>query len=49
MVEALNANADAKPEELLPAMKKAIDGFVGDAPQFDDITMLGFRFNGKTD
>ena len=23
------------------------DGFVKDAPQFDDITMLAFRYNGK--
>ena len=24
-----------------------IDEFVGDAPQFDDITMLAFRYNGR--
>ena len=47
MLEALNANADVEPAELLPAMKEAIDEFVGGAPQFDDITMLAFRFNGK--
>ena len=47
MLEALNANADVEPAELLPAIKEAIDEFVGDAPQFDDITMLAFRFNGK--
>ena len=31
-------------EELLPAVKEAIDDFVGDAPQFDDITMLFFEY-----
>lgn len=28
-------------------VKESIDGFVGDAEQFDDITMLAFRYNGK--
>ena len=28
------------PEELLRAVKEDIDRFVGEAPQFDDITML---------
>ena len=44
---ALNKNSGADPEELLKNVKEAIDGFVGDAPQFDDITMLAFRYNGK--
>ena len=30
--------------ELLPALKGNIDQFVGDAPQFDDITMLMFDY-----
>lgn len=47
MVEALNQNKDAKPQELLYEMKKAVDAFVGDAPQFDDITMMGLEFFGK--
>ena len=33
-----NSNVDAK--ALLPELKADIDEFVGDAPQFDDITML---------
>ncbi len=49
LTEVLNNNADADPEVLLPAVKSAIDEFVGDAPQFDDITMVGFRFNGAAD
>lgn len=46
MLEALNNSIDAEPEELLPAVKRAIDEFVGDAPQFDDITMLCFKYKG---
>ncbi len=42
--EALDANSDKKMFDLLPAVKADIDKFVGEAPQFDDITMLGFEF-----
>ncbi len=44
----LNANADAAPGALLPAVKADIDAFVGGAPQFDDITMLGLQFKETT-
>ncbi|MCR5676279.1 MAG: PP2C family protein-serine/threonine phosphatase [Lachnospiraceae bacterium] len=47
MLDALNKNPDAAPEESLSAVRAAIDDFVGEAPQFDDITMLGFRYLGK--
>lgn len=40
LIGALNSAPDSAPEELLPLAKTAIDSFVGDAPQFDDITML---------
>ncbi len=43
----LNAHTDASPEELLPAVKADIDAFVGEAPQFDDITMLCLEFRRK--
>ena len=43
---ALNRNPDLGPEELLPAVREDINKFVGDAPQFDDITMLCLRFKG---
>ena len=46
-LEALNRNPDAGPEELLQNVRKDIDQFVGDAPQFDDITMLSFQYAGK--
>ncbi len=40
MIEALNTDPDAPLETLLDNVKKATDEFVGDAPQFDDLTML---------
>ncbi len=40
----LTRNADKRPDELLPAVKADIDAFVGEAPQFDDITMLCLEF-----
>lgn len=47
MLSALNAQSDALPEELLPLLKEDIDAFVGEAPQFDDITMLSLRLRGQ--
>ena len=47
MLEALNRNPDATAEELLKTVRESIDEFVGDAPQFDDITMLGLNYFGK--
>ena len=44
----LNANLDAGPETLLPTVKADVDQFVGDAPQFDDITMLCMEYRGQT-
>lgn len=38
-------NKDQTPSELLPRIKEDIDAFVGEAPQFDDITMLCLEFN----
>ena len=46
MLEALNSDPDASPRQLLRTVKNAIDSFVGEAPQFDDITMLSFRYAG---
>ena len=48
MLKALNQMGDVGPEALLPGVKADIDAFVGQAPQFDDITMLGLRFIGPT-
>lgn len=46
MMEALNKVYDKTPEEILSFMKKSINEFVGEAPQFDDFTMLCVQFNG---
>ncbi len=43
MLEALNKDSEASPKELLTNMKTAVDEFVGEAPQFDDLTMLGVK------
>ena len=47
MLEALNENKKDSPEELLADLKRAVDGFVCNAEQFDDLTMLGFEYKGK--
>lgn len=45
MLDALNQRPDATPEELIGTVHEAVRQFRGDAPQFDDITMLCFRLN----
>lgn len=47
MLEALNRRADAGPKELLEEVKSDIDGFVGEAMQFDDITMMALKIRRK--
>ena len=42
----LNLHSNSEPEALLSAVKADVAPFVGDAPQFDDITMLGLRYQG---
>ncbi|MCR5790386.1 MAG: SpoIIE family protein phosphatase [Lachnospiraceae bacterium] len=49
LIEALNREPDAEPEKLLANLRKDIDIFVDTAPQFDDITMLGFKYYGRTE
>ena len=43
----MNRNAAEEAVTLLPALKANIDEFVGEAPQFDDITMLMFDYKPK--
>ena len=43
----MNKNSSAKATEFLPALKANIDEFVGEAPQFDDITMLMLDYKPK--
>ena len=49
MTEALNLEPGAKPERLLEVVKEQVDIFVGEAPQFDDLTMLSITYNGSTE
>ena len=46
MLDALNQDVAASPKQLLENVQEAINLFVGDAPQFDDITMLAVKRNG---
>ena len=43
----LNKVRGETPHEILPAVKKDIDDFVGEAPQFDDITMLCLEYKSR--
>ncbi len=45
LLAALNKRPDLKVEDILKAVKGEVDAFVGDAPQFDDLTMLAFHLN----
>ena len=46
-LEALNAlPGDISQEEVLKGVRNAVDVFVKEAPQFDDLTMLGLKYYG---
>ena len=47
MLAALNEAPSAPLGELLKSVRKAVDGFVKDAEQFDDLTMLCVEYRGK--
>ena len=47
MIASLNKDPEADPKTMLETVRDDIDEFVGDAPQFDDITMLGFKYMGS--
>ena len=46
LLKALNSSPDSGAEETIAGVSRAIADFVGDAEQFDDITMLCLRYNG---
>ena len=48
MLAALNEDADALPEQILENVTQSINSFVDGAEQFDDITMLSFRYLGPS-
>ena len=47
MIDALNEDPEAEPEQVLRNVRKAVDSFVKDAEQFDDLTMLCLEYKGK--
>ena len=47
MVDALNAEPEASPEGILKNVRSAVDSFVKEAEQFDDLTMLCIEYRGK--
>ena len=46
MIEALNADPDAAPQQILRNVRASVDGFVKEAEQFDDLTMLCLEYKG---
>ena len=46
MLRALNEQPSAPPEKILKNVRSAVDGFVKDAEQFDDLTMLCVEYKG---
>ena len=47
MIEVLNKSSDLPIMNIIENVGEAIDLFVGNAPQFDDITMLGISYYGE--
>ena len=47
MLTALNTDREAAPEQVLENMHSAVEAFVKDAEQFDDLTMLCLCYNGN--
>ena len=47
LAETLNqAPAEATDEEIIALVRAAVDSFAGEAPQFDDMTMMSFTYRG---
>lgn len=46
MLDALNSSSDGCPKDVLNSVRKAVDGFVCDAEQFDDLTMVCVEYYG---
>ena len=46
MTDALNEVSEETPEGILKGVLERVNEFVGDAPQFDDLTMLCLEYNG---
>ena len=46
MIETLSSCTDNTPKEILQGVRNAVDSFVGDAEQFDDLTMMCLEYKG---
>ena len=46
MIQALNEVSALSPEQILEHVEAKVNDFVGEAPQFDDLTMLCFDYRG---
>lgn len=46
IVDVLNRNQAGNPRQLLDEVQKTVDGFVNEAAQFDDLTMLCLEYRG---
>ncbi len=46
LLRALTSSQDAAPREILAAVRRDVDAFVGDIEQFDDLTMLCIEYKG---
>ncbi len=47
MLDAINEDITLSPENVLKTVRVSVDKFVGDAEQFDDLTMLCLEYKGK--
>ena len=47
LLAALNECNTDSPQQIVERVRSSMDVFVGDAPQFDDITMLGLYYKGE--
>ena len=47
MLESLNRNPDKKTDVFIREVSSAVKEFTGEAPQFDDMTMVGMTWYGK--
>ena len=46
MLAVLNENREKDPQGILDGVRASVDAFVGEAPQFDDLTMLCLEYRG---
>ncbi|MBQ6478038.1 MAG: SpoIIE family protein phosphatase [Erysipelotrichaceae bacterium] len=47
LIDALNIDQDASPDQIIGNVAEAVGKFVKEAEQFDDLTMLCFEYKGK--